>query len=563
MTKNYKAFSFLSVFLFSLFVMACREHKKPPAKLIVSTPEKMDDKAADIVQILLRNAGITDGKIDDSITLNKTSPVQFIYDQQKDITVWCTKEKWLPVADSLFLFIKNAKWYGLFPQDYHYDHLLAIRNRFLNDTLDKGDRKDAALWARADVMLTDAFVTIINDIKLGRLPKDSITLRKDSVLADTFYRQQFENFIKGSSLSQVVHLLEPMHRGYYQIKDGIRSFLDSADFKAYTYIVYPNKDSVALVKNLQQRLFESGYISFTNPIADSIQLAGAIKKYQKEKKLTVDGKPGQQTIASLNATDREKFIRIAITLDRYKLLPEQMPAKYIWVNLPAYYMQLWDGDTAKISSKIVVGKSYTRTPVLNSAISELITYPQWSIPQSIITKEILPAAKRDPGYFAKKGFSLLNSNNEEVDPYFVDWSLYKKSIPYRVVQGSGDDNALGVLKFNFRNKYAVYLHDTNQRYLFSRVVRALSHGCVRVQEWEKLTYYILQNDSVASGANIGMTDSVHKWLSEKEKHSITVKNRIPLFIRYFTCEGKNNKVVFYDDIYGEDRHLRERYFANK
>jgi murein L,D-transpeptidase YcbB/YkuD len=249
------------------------------------------------------------------------------------------------------------------------------------------------------------------------------------------------------------------------------------------------------------------------------------------------------------------------------MLPAKMPEKYLWVNLAAYSMQLKDSDTVRISSRVVIGKPLTRTPELTSAISEMITYPQWSVPQSIIVKEFLPELKKDPGYLAKKGFSLLNMKNEEIDPYFVDWSKYKLGIPYKIVQGSGDDNALGIMKFNFPNKYAVYLHDTNQRYLFAQASRAFSHGCVRVQEWQKLCNYILQNDStyVTSLGNNSFTkaDSVSKWLVKKEKHFIPVKLRIPLFIRYFTCEGKDGRIVFYDDIYDEDTRLREKYFAGK
>ena len=110
----------------------------------------------------------------------------------------------------------------------------------------------------------------------------------------------------------------------------------------------------------------------------------------------------------------------------------------------------------------------------------------------------------------------------------------------------------------------MYLHDTNQRYLFSQAVRALSHGCVRVQEWQSLANYILKNDSLfASGRNYVKADSLRSWLVRKEKHSIPVHNRIPLFIRYFTADTNNGNIVFYDDIYGEDKWLRERFFANK
>jgi murein L,D-transpeptidase YcbB/YkuD len=123
------------------------------------------------------------------------------------------------------------------------------------------------------------------------------------------------------------------------------------------------------------------------------------------------------------------------------------------------------------------------------------------------------------------------------------------------------------MKFNFPNKYAVYLHDTNQRYLFAQSSRSLSHGCVRVQAWQDLTNYILRNDSMYVLAerrgSFTKADSVTHWLNNKEKHSIPVRKKIPLFIRYFTCEGKKGKIVFYDDIYNEDRWLQEKYFAGK
>ena len=131
-----------------------------------------------------------------------------------------------------------------------------------------------------------------------------------------------------------------------------------------------------------------------------------------------------------------------------------------------------------------------------------------------------------------------------------------------MVQGSGDDNALGILKFNFPNKYSVYLHDTNQRYLFSKSSRALSHGCVRVQAWEELAKYILRNDSVYS-VNAVPVDSLENWLQTKQKKYIPVHKPIPLFIRYFTCDVKEGRLTFYEDIYGEDKRIREKIFSDK
>jgi murein L,D-transpeptidase YcbB/YkuD len=416
-------------------------------------------------------------------------------------------------------------------------------------------------------LLTDALVQIIKDVKLGRLQKDSITLRSDSALTNEFYEQQLQKIAQSNSISAVIDSLEPTIKAYQELKAGIKQFLDTAEFKDYTYVPYPVYDSIGFKKSLPKRLFEEGLLDSSYSLMDSVEIAKGIKKYQQQKKLKADGIAGSETIRSLNLTDKDKFFRIALSLDKYKMLPAKMPEKYLWVNLAGYYLQLWESDSLRIFSKVVVGKPLTRTPELSSSISEMITYPQWSVPQSIIVKEFLPELKKDPGYLEKKGFSLLDTENQEVDPYFVDWSKYKKGIPYKIIQGSGDDNALGIMKFNFPNKYAVYLHDTNQRYLFSQSSRALSHGCVRVQEWEKLSNFILQNDSTyidsLGRGSFTKTDSVVQWLARKEKHYIPVKKKIPLFIRYFTCEGRNGKIIFYDDMYNEDHRLRERYFAGK
>ena len=239
-----------------------------------------------------------------------------------------------------------------------------------------------------------------------------------------------------------------------------------------------------------------------------------------------------------------------------------MPEKYLWVNIPSYYLQLRECDTVILQSKVVVGKPETKTPMLTSTIVDMITYPKWTIPESIIKKEILPGLKKDPGYTTRKGYSLVDKDGNEVDPYSVSWAKYEKGIPYKVVQGSGDDNALGVLKFNFPNKYSVYLHDTNQRYLFSKTSRALSHGCVRVQAWNELAQYILRNDS-SFASNAVPVDSLESWLATKQKRYIPVRKPIPLFIRYFSCETKNGKLVFYEDIYEEDKRLRDRLFSSK
>jgi murein L,D-transpeptidase YcbB/YkuD len=563
LSKSFKYFIIATV----LSIISCKENKQPVLSAVVESPLMMDEKVQELIKGTLSYAAEHNGLLGDSLILYQWPGLINLYKQKSFVPFWSGSQQWKPQGDELLRFIQQAKLYGLFPEDYHWTQLSLIKTAFEQDSAMQKERKDAALWSRADLLLSDALVNIFHDIKIGRLPGDSITLRKDSVLNEETLQQNFMAVFSGNSLDSVIRRLEPVHPGYHRMKSGLKHFLDSARILPVELISFPDKDSFVLKTAIKKRLAGLGYLDSASVFNDSLKLSSVLLKYQKNNRLTADGKIGMQTIRSLNLSDEEKFKRIAITLDRYKMLPEKMPEKYIWVNIPAFELKLFYKDTVRVSSRVVVGKPKTRTPVLTSSLSELITYPQWVIPQSIIVKEILPSLKKNPGYLARKGYSLFDNKGEELDPFSIDWSKFNKGIPYRIIQGSGDENALGVLKFNFGNKYSVYLHDTNQRSFFGLDSRALSHGCVRVQEWEKLAHYILLNENrqVSPGSKSKTTplDSLTRWLQVKEKHQIPLQNRIPLFIRYYTCDIVNDRIIFFDDIYEEDKELADRLFSTK
>lgn len=534
--------------------------QKPPEVVEVKIPEKIDGKVKEIIKTTMRYVAENNGKLNDSVLLTHAGLVDTIYTAREYQPFWSSNEKWNTLADSLFVFLENARLYGLFPSDYHINSLINIRRGMAADSLHK---KNAALWARADVLYTSAYLNMARDLRLGRLAKDSITLRIDSLITDSLFIKSFQDAVAQQNIRGSLEQLEPKLKGYAELKSSIPAFLDSANFNKATYVVYPSKgDTGLLLKQVEARLNELNYAITPG---DTASFREAIRKYQKQNNIPITGKIGEKTASSLNNTDIQKFRRIAVSLDRYKMMADTLPHQYIWVNLPSFYLQLWDADTVALQSKVVVGKPLTRTPVLTSKITDMVTYPQWTIPESIILKEVLPGLKKDTNYLHKKGYSLVNDKGDEVFASSVNWHKYTKGIPYKVVQGSGDDNALGILKFNFSNKYSVYMHDTNQRYYFDKTGRALSHGCVRVQQWNKLARFIISNDSTnaAAGVNTFKSDSLKAWLARKEKHSIGVRTRIPVYFRYFGCAGVEGKVKFYDDIYGEDKMLIERYFVNK
>jgi murein L,D-transpeptidase YcbB/YkuD len=540
---------------------ACNNRKTIKKKEIVKTPEKMDDQVTDNIKAVLDYAVTSNGKINDSVQLAQFKLVNNFYIKNNYAGVWSKTENWNPVADSMFEFIKHSMYYGLYPEDYHFKELNDIRTRIQNDSL---ARMDAVVWTKADLMLTDAFMQTLKDLKEGRMVEDSESIVSSANAADSFFIPKFRKALSSDSVTKIFEHAEPENIYYDALKKALPDFVNNMDTQKYTYISYPYIDTLEFYKQLHARLLQSGIAPDSTGSPDSVAISREVKKFQAKHKLTVDGKPGEQTIHTLNFYDYEKFRRIALTLDRYKKLPE-FPDNFLLVNIPAFSLKVWDNDSVILTSKVIVGKPTTPTPILSSAISNMVTYPNWTIPQSIIKKDILPALKVNPGYLASKGFSLVDYHGETVDPYSVKWSKYKNGIPWKIVQGSGDDNALGIFKFNFSNPYAVYLHDTNQRYLFANSNRALSHGCVRVQNWEALAFYIAKRDSIAAKEKrISYNqDSIKTWIANKDRKSIMVKKKLPLFIEYFTCEASGDKIVFYRDIYNKDQELEQKYFADK
>lgn len=547
----------LSLILLQSVLFSCHHRAdEVKEKDMVKTPAQMSEQVGGELKKMLQFAIDNNGKLNDTVSLDYRKLLDSLYDRNNYTPLWSDKEHWVSPADSLFFFVANAKDYGLFPSDYHYTSLAFIHRVLLADTI---SRKSAALWARADLLLTDAFFNLVKHLKQGRLKYDSVTLRKDTVLPDEFFTRTLTTALQSHNVTATLQSLEPKSSRYDSLKAYMKDFLATAHFRKLTWLDYPIKDSIAFYQSLTRRLQEVGYIDSAASNPDTSVLFNAIRNYQRANKLKVTGKISQDMVNMMDNSDWEKFKRIAINMDRYKLLPDSLPPTYVWVNLPAFSLQVINADTVVFESKVIVGAPKTRTPLLTSEISNFITYPQWTVPSSIIFKEMLPQIKENVDYLRKQNLMVVDDNDSVRDPLKINWKkLNKNNFPYQIKQRQGDDNSLGVMKFNFRNKYDVYLHDTNVRWMFGKSFRALSHGCVRVKEWQKMADFLVRNDSVRY-----KPDTLRAWIKRQEKHTIYGFPRVPIFLRYVTCEGKKGNILFHEDIYGEDRQLRDTYFANK
>jgi L,D-transpeptidase YcbB len=519
------------------------------------------------IEDFLQQALAQGGRIDAETQLRMPQQVDLMYQANNYNTIWTSKEALTPLGDTLVNILKNIEGQGIFATDVHHSFLLRTIKW---DSLGKANfaQPTQQIVTKTEILLTDALAKICKDFKFGHLQSDSVLVKKDTTSAAAMYTNTLKQILKSKAITAALVALQPKHQGYWALKNVLPAFVQTMDRKSYTYVTYPFKqndknDSLYFIQKLQKRLKESGLLNNENN-KDSTTLAQTIKKYQAVHSLTADGKFGAGLVKSLNKSDVEDFKRAVITLDKYKMMPDTMPTRYIWVNIPGYYLNVWDNDTLALTSKVIVGKPETQTPELTSEISDMVIYPTWTVPNSIIVKQYLPKLKKNPNYLKRIGLKLM-SGSREVSPYGVNWAKYSKGIPFRVMQNSGNNNALGVFKFNFPNKYAVYLHDTNQRYLFANKSRALSHGCVRVQQWQDLAGYVAKVDSIYAPKRDTLpytADSIKSWLVKKELRRLEVQNKIPVYIRYFSVEGINNKIVFYDDIYAEDKVLREKYLKN-
>lgn len=547
------------MFVFLLTLAACGDSEKPKDKDIVEQPEKFEVRVSENIKTALAFMLDNKGRLNDTVVLADDTLVNEAYIRSNNQPIWSAQEKWNSIGEGLFSLIASSKEYGLFPNDYHYKTLSSIREQIARDST---SQKNAALWSRAELMMTDAFLLMARHLKQGHFSRDSFYIRTDSILGPGFYPDMLDKVRQTKNVAGTLQGLEPAYKGYADLKQGLKFFLDSiGTFKRYTHLAYayPLKDSVGFYQALQRRLYEDDILPSATDYVDTATWRQVLKEYQTKKGLKPTGRINENTVASLNYTNWDRFKRVAITLDRYKMATDSFPETYIWVNLPSYYLRVYDMDTIAMESRVIVGQPKTRTPLLTSSVSNFITYPQWTVPYSIIYKEMLPRIKKDVNYLHKQNLMVVDRNDSIIDPYSVNWAaLGKGNFPYLLKQRQGDDNSLGVLKFNFPNKYDVYLHDTNARWLFSNSNRAMSHGCVRVKDFMKLADFLVRNDTLKFHP-----DTLRNWIKREEKHVVSGFKRVPIYIRYFSCEGKDGKLRIYEDIYGEDKILKERYFADK
>jgi murein L,D-transpeptidase YcbB/YkuD len=254
--------------------------------------------------------------------------------------------------------------------------------------------------------------------------------------------------------------------------------------------------------------------------------------------------------AGSDATPDDRAQRLATNLERWRWLPDDLGARHILVNVPAFYMAVREQGRPVVEMKVVVGTPERRTPIFSATMDTIVLSPYWNVPESIAEGETAPAAARDPRFLARNHIEILRRGSDGtsvVDPASVNWDDPDaiKALAFR--QQPGAHNALGHVKFLFPNPYDVYLHDTPADALFAREGRAFSHGCIRLEKPEALASYVLRDRPEWDAARI--ETAMHR---DEEQH-VALKEKLPVHIVYFTAwpDGRGG-VQVWPDVYGLD-----------
>ncbi len=277
----------------------------------------------------------------------------------------------------------------------------------------------------------------------------------------------------------------------------------------------------------------------------------AVKKFQTRHGLTAEGYIGPMTRKALAESAEEKVARIKLNLDRMKWVKRSHDRYQIWVNIPGYSMYVFDENNLIESMKVIVGRKGHNTPVFYNRVRTIVLNPYWRIPASIIRHEMIPKLKKNRNYTNSKKIEIHTGYSEHsplVNPHNVNWHKYGRKLPpYKFMQSPGTHNALGKIKYLFPNKYAVYMHDTNQPNLFSKDVRSLSHGCVRLHQPVELLETFSKMDPKID------FEKAQKTLEHNKKTPLRLSHSIPIDMIYLTTWVENDgSVNFREDIYGYD-----------
>lgn len=470
-----------------------------------------------------------------------------LYERVNFQPVWTDSKN----TSDLLRILEDSFYEGLNPDDYHLD--------FMKNHLVASDKKEPKEMATADILMTDAILTYAFHMVQGKVNPSSFdpnwNYHERPMPDDVDFR--LLNRLQTKTLNETIDFLRPEMPLYHELQERF-VLLDSmkkagGEIHPLEYpgsALKPGVKSPAVIA-LKDHMNNYGYM-FEHPEEDLYdeELEEAVKDFQMITGLETDGICGKGTYKALNVPLAERLDIIRVNMERCRWINNTLPEEFILVNIADYNLYIFRNNEIEYRCRVVVGKEFNKTPVFTSDIKYVVFNPTWTVPYSISSKEILPKLKKDANYLQNRNMTLL-MGDQVINPSTIDFKQYSQNnFPYTIRQEPGPNNALGLVKFIFPNKYAVYLHDTPSKSFFERTDRAFSHGCVRVKDPLILAEELLDDQGYDS-------EKIAEVIQSKKLKNVYLTEPMPVMIMYWTCyvDDQDGEIRFFRDVYGRDKKV--------
>ena len=498
--------------------------------------------------------------------LNPRAAVMHFYQRRDFQPAWIGHGGPLPQLEILLQAIGRATANGLREKDYafwNFDATMVHDVRFTDEIERLNNRDLAAL----DAALTDVMLRYAANLSQGRVRPEELppSFAGDEPSSPRDLPAELADAINNGELESFIQDLSPQHRQYRTLKETLRRYRQIQDDGGWPQIGEgPGSkisglklgDTGARVKALHRHLTITGDLQADPGLSDDRfgpPLEAALKRFQRRHGLNPDGIVGRRTLEVLNIPVEARMLQLMLNMERWRWYPQDLGARYLMVNIPAFELRLVQDRTETLSMRVIVGRKKRPTPVLSSRLTYLEVNPYWNVPQKIARKDLLPKIQADPEYLVRQKIQVFDSWQQDapaLDPLAIDWAgVSENHFPYRLRQEPADRNALGRIKFMFPNSQSVYIHDTPGKALFKKASRPFSSGCVRVEDPKALAVQLLKDQHWTHRR-------LEKYSQTHQNSAIALETPVPVYLVYFTAwTDAEGQIHFGDDIYNHDRRL--------
>ena len=532
-------------FTLILFFIILSSFKNPTIrinnKLVIAKSSQLNDLLKTQINFLSNNT-ITDSLQDINSQLNGLL-IEF-YKNREYKPAWIQNYKTNHSFTALLNLLDSSAYFG-FPFDYFNVEKIHLLDYETKNLLNKDFLKQ-----RMDLELTTTYSALkfMLYLKHGIIEKDTSFVFLSDI--DTLPKI-LNNAVNQTNLKNELLSVQPDFVHHRNLLNSLSYFIDLHYSVKYTTPAFIDD------KLLAKSLYYTGIIE--SPVFDSTNLkSDALYKLAPEYQIPNDSILNILTHESLVSLLEYRYFQTCLNLNRLRSL-NHSGDNYLFVNIPEFKLHVIESNKEKEVFNVIVGTTETPTPNLTSNIERVIANPYWTVPRSIVTNEMLRKIRKDSTYLKRNGFFVINNSEERVDDSIINWNekdpLGRK---YWIRQINNQSNALGQVKFIFPNSHSVYLHDTQSKRLFKRNKRTFSHGCIRLENPEKLAQYLTDN------CNSQNKNNIRNLISKKKRHVIDLSEKIKIHVQYITCSGtRNSDIIFFNDVYNKDKEEIKAIFPNQ